>query len=281
MKKILFPTDFSDTASNAFQFAAKIAEALEGELVLLHTFRTPLDYHIPSYMIDEMAEDEERTVMRILDKIIADYYEKNPLSEGKVILTPLAIQGFTAEAIVKTAEMQEADMIVMGTKGATGLEKIFLGSMTATVIDQAKCPVLAVPIKATFDGFKQLIYASDFSPNDFTTISQLRDFGKLFDSKIHCIHVSDDENYFIDDVSFDLMKENYFKEYPNADKMVDFHVLLGTDLKDGLSDAITTYSASLIAMLTRKESFFDRLFSGSDTKNMAYESNIPILAFHE
>ena len=77
------------------------------------------------------------------------------------------------------------------------------------------------------------------------------------------------------------MKDNYFREYPNAEEKVDFHVLLGTDLEDGLKDAITTYSASLVAMITRKESFFNRLFSGSNTKEMAYQSKIPILAFHE
>ncbi|MGB0525738.1 MAG: universal stress protein [Flammeovirgaceae bacterium] len=281
MKKILFPTDFSDHANNAFDFAAKITEALGGELVILHTYRTPLDYHIPAHMIEKMAEDEHKTVTRILEKTIENYQTENPDAKAKMKMTPLAVQGFTSEIIIKSAETYEIDLIVMGTKGATGLEKIILGSMTATVIDQASCPVLAIPLEAKFTGFKQLIYASDFSPHDFNSIQKLRTFATNFDAKIHCIHVSDDENYFIDDVSFDLMRDNYFREYPDAEGKVDFHVLLGEDLEDGLKDAVDTYNAGLIAMTTRKESFLERLFSGSDTKNMAYHTKIPLLAFHE
>ena len=172
MKTILFPTDFSDTAKNAFDYAIRIAEAIEGELLLLHTYRVPLDYHIPSNLLESMAEDEHKTVSKILDALIENYYKAHPEARTKVVMTPLAIQGFTAEVIVKAAETHQADMIVMGTNGASGLEKIFLGSMTATVIEQTKCPVLAVPQKASFEGFKQLIYASDFSPADFQSISQ-------------------------------------------------------------------------------------------------------------
>lgn len=281
MKTILFPTDFSDHATNAFEFAVKVAESLDATLLVLHTYRTPLDYHIPSYMVEKMAEDEHKTIMRILEKTISNFYKQNPEAKTKFEMKPLAVQGFTSEVILESAKAHDVDLIVMGTKGATGLEKIFLGSMTARVIEEAECPVLAIPLGAKYGGFKQLIYASDFSPHDFESIQQLQDFANRFDSKIHCIHVSDDENYFIDDVSFDLMRDNYFREHPNAEEKVDFHVLLGTSLEDGLSDAITTYNASLIAMTTRKESFFERLFSGSDTKNMAYESKIPILAFHE
>ena len=282
MKTILFPTDFSDIANNAFDFAVRITEALQGSLIILHTYRTPLDYHIPANMIEKMAEDEHKTVMRILEKMIENYFEEHSDMKDKVEMKPLAVQGFTSEVVLEAAKGQDVDLIVMGTKGATGLEKIILGSMTATVIEEATCPVLAIPEGAKFNGFKQLVYASDFSPHDFESIKQLQSFGELFDSKIHCVHVSDDENYFIDDVSFDLMRDNYFREYPNAAEKVDFHVLLGTDLDDGLKDAIVTYNASLVAMTTRKESFFERILSGgSDTKNMAFHTKIPLLAFHE
>lgn len=279
MKKLLFPTDFSDTAANAFHYAVNLAEALQAELFILHTFRTPLDYHIPADMIEQMAEDEEKTVNRILHKLIENYKAEHPNTQINMI--PLAVQGFTSEIIVKTAKMQDVDFIVMGTKGASGLEKIILGSMAATVIEEATCPVLAIPAEAQFSPFKQLIYASDFSPHDFESIRQLQNFAGLFDAKIHCIHVSDDENYFVDDVSFDLMRDSYLKAYPNSTDKVDFHVLLGKDLEDGLTDAIDTYQAGLIAMTTSKKTFLERLFSGSDTKEMAYHSKIPLLAFHE
>ena len=77
------------------------------------------------------------------------------------------------------------------------------------------------------------------------------------------------------------MKENYFKSYPEAKEFMDFHVLLEENVQDGIKQAAEAYNADIIAMTYKKESFFERLFSGSDTKKMAYHSKVPLLTFHE
>lgn len=279
MKSILFPTDFSPLADNALIFAGAMAHAMGASIELLHTYRVPLDYPIPASMLDEMDKDEHLMVEKILQNTISKYYEQHPEHKDSVKMTATAIQGFTADVIVENAEAHNHDIIIMGTKGASGLTEILLGSMASSIIDSAKCPVMAIPEKAVFEGIHHLVYASDFSAKDYDSIHQLAAFAKFFDAQTHCIHVSNDEDYFIDDVSFDLMEDQY-KQYFPSDK-VDFKVLLGKGLEDGLAESITGHKADVIAMTTRKRSFLDKLFSRSHTKKMAFHSNVPLLAFHE
>lgn len=281
MKNILFPTDFSDTAENAFRFAIGVAIAFEAHIDLLHTYKVPLDYHIPADLIQKMSRDEEKTVHLMLDKVIKDYFAGYPNARKKITIEPLAVQGFTADKILESAKKRGSDLIVMGTQGASGWSQALVGSMTSSVIERAKVPVLAIPEGAKFNGFQHIVYGSDFSPSDFGTISQLHEFGELFNSKIHCIHIADDDDFFVDDVAFNLMKEKYYEEYPKAKNFVDFKVLLGDDVEDGLKDAVKAYKADLLAMTGRKQNFFERLFGHSDTKRMAYDTEIPLLAFQE
>lgn len=279
MKRILFPTDFSETATNAFAFAVALAKASGATIDLLHTYRIPMDYHIPSELIDSMDKEEYEIVDLLLKQEINQYFEKHPEDVGKVNITQHAVQGFTTDTIIAFAEQHKEDLIVMGTKGASGLAKIFLGSMTAGIIESSKCPVLAIPEKAKFKGIHNLMYASDFSPKDYDSIHQLATFANFFGANVHCVHVSDDNNYFIDDVSFDLMRDEYQGLFPK-DKL-DFKVLLGKDLDDGLVEAIEGHQADIIAMTSRKRGFLEGLLSRSLTKKMAYQSKVPLLAFHE
>jgi nucleotide-binding universal stress UspA family protein len=278
MKKILFPTDFSATAANAFSFASALAQASGASISLLHTYRVPMDYHIPADLVQAMDKDEKETSLHLLERFMDKFYKEFPALDGVLKVDFHAVLGFTSEAIANEAQRLDADLIVMGTKGASGLSEVLLGSMAASVIEEAKCPVLVVPDGAVFSGISNILYASDFSPKDYNTIHQLVDFGKLFKAKTHCVHITNDEDYFIDDVSFDLMKEQYDDIFPK-DK-VDFKVLLGKNMEHGMQEAISAYNANIVAMTTRKRSFLEQLFSPSQTKKMAYHSKIPLLAFH-
>ncbi|MFT6964329.1 MAG: nucleotide-binding universal stress UspA family protein, partial [Flammeovirgaceae bacterium] len=149
------------------------------------------------------------------------------------------------------------------------------------VIERAKVPVLAIPEGTKFNGFKNIVYGSDFSPSDFIKINQLHEFAELFGAKIHVIHIADEDGYFVDDVAFNLMKDKYYEEFPQTKAYLDFKVLLGNDVENGLKDAVKSYKADLLAMTARKQNFFEKLFGKSDTKGMAYDTKIPLLAFQE
>jgi nucleotide-binding universal stress UspA family protein len=279
MKKILFPTDFSPAAANAFRFAAEVALASGASIDLLHTYRVPIDYHIPASLIASIDAEEHEVVDILLQQTIRQYFDAHPGHEGRLQVNPKAVQGFTTDVILNFARTEGHDLIVMGTKGATGLAEVLLGSMTAGIIEDATCPVLAIPEQARFEGVGNVLYASDFLPKDYQSLHQLVAFAQLFGAHTHCVHISDDENYFIDDVSFDLMRDQYEEHFPKD--TVSFKVLLGKGLEDGLMEAVGAHKADVIALTTRKRSFLDRLFSPSRTKRMAYHSKVPLLVFHE
>ena len=260
-------------------FAGAMAHAASASIELLHTYRIPLDYPVSTSMLDEMDDSEQKVIEELLRRTKEQYFEAHPDHRDSVEINTTAIKGFTSDIIVDTAASKDHDIIIMGTKGASGLTEVFLGSMAASVIESSKCPVLAIPEKAKFQGIDHLVYASDFSPKDYQSLHQLAEFAKYFEASTHCIHISDDENYFIDDVSFDLMKDQYEQYFPSD--QVDFNVLLGKGLEDGLQESITGHKADIVAMTTRKRTFLEKLFSRSHTKKMAFHANVPLLAFHE
>lgn len=275
MKKILFPTDFSPAADNALAYALAIAKAQGASLLLMHTYRLPLDYSIPPNIIDMMEKDEHAKVEQALMRYAQGIKEKQDCQDVEV--STLAVQGFTSETIAGTAKSEGADLIVMGTKGASGVAGTLLGSMTSSVIGQAHCPLLVVPESAQYKPVSKILYASDFSPSDYPNIHQLLDFGKKFKASVVCVHISEDEDYFIDDVAFDLMKEQYIEVFPK--EKVEFRVLLGSDLAKGMEEAVEHYGAEMMAMTTYKRSFISRLFSPSQSKKMAIHTKIPLLVF--
>ncbi|MGB5314836.1 MAG: universal stress protein, partial [Robiginitalea sp.] len=141
MKKILVPTDFSPVADNALQYAIEVAAGFKSEIYLYHMYSFDsfnYDGNFPRYdqpYTKKMVREMERTKLKFKEKIT----EKG-----------LSMQTFVEEdsiySLFKTKViMHEINMIVMGSRGASGMTKLFFGSVATTALDMAKVPVLIVP----------------------------------------------------------------------------------------------------------------------------------------
>jgi len=140
IKKILVPVDFSPHARRAQQVAVELAKAFGAEIHLLHAYSLPVtvvgpyDYQIPAAMLAELRESAARR----LDQ------EVKALAGSGVPVTALITEGVPTQAIVDAAERLGADLIVMGTRGLTGLKHVVLGSVAERTIRHARCPVLTL-----------------------------------------------------------------------------------------------------------------------------------------
>jgi nucleotide-binding universal stress UspA family protein len=140
IKKILVPVDFSAHAKKAQSVALEFAKAFGAEVQLLHAYSLPVtvigpyDYQIPASMLAELRESAARR----LDQ------EVKALAGSGVPVTGLITEGIPTQAIVEAAERLGADLIVMGTRGLTGLKHVVLGSVAERTIRHARCPVLTV-----------------------------------------------------------------------------------------------------------------------------------------
>lgn len=273
MKRILFPTDFSETATNAFVHALEFANSIDGELVLLHAFDLPVfdsQYFPENYMlIYESVELSQFEVFKDeLPKLHA-IAEKRNLNSIK--MTHRLMDGGLTFAIAKAIKDDQIDYIIMGTEGATGWSEVLLGTHTTAVISDVSIPVFSIPSKVKFKPIKNIAFTTRFRPKDKTALKNVLEITKKMKAKIKCLYVKTDSS----DVSKETIKE-WEEEFAN--EPLEFHVVLSEDIKESILDFIMFKDIDVLSMLTYKRNFFENLFHHSLTKDCAANLEIPILA---
>lgn len=278
MKKILYPTDFSETAENAFIFALQIADHLGASITTLHAFNKPdvSQIDLPGVLnevyetIDleefESYEDE----IPILRDIATDngYYH--------VPMVHVLEEGAPVSAILRTANKDKADLIVMGATGAGAMEAFFFGTVSGKVLEKAHCPVIVVPNSAEFDGLINHIgIATNFSEYDVLLIEAIRQFQKFIGGHLHVIHINTTD----DADSKDRM--NAFYAPWKGDKNMTCECIDHKDVNDGLEEAIEKLNIDLLAILSHRRTWFDELFEINRAKELSYSSSIPLLVFQQ
>ena len=139
-------------------------------------------------------------------------------------------------------------------------------------------PVLAVPHQATFQGFKNMVFATDFENKDIDSIGLLIEVAKHFNSHIEVVHIMEADNKAqAKQDQFDDYRRHITEQY-GYEKM-DFKLLQWDKVEQRLSIFLKESDADLLALVSKSRSFVDRLFTSSLTKKMAYHTHIPLLAF--
>jgi nucleotide-binding universal stress UspA family protein len=139
-EKILVPVDFSPHSDKAVEAAVELAKAFGGEVHLIHAYSMPVamvgpyDYQIPANILGDLRDSAARRVDQ----------EAKKLADAGVKANALIAEGVPTQVIADAAEQIGADLIVMGTRGLTGLKHAVLGSVTERTIRHAPCPVLTV-----------------------------------------------------------------------------------------------------------------------------------------
>ena len=145
-QKILLPTDGSKFAEKAAQHAIWIASKSGAEIIVLNVIETSSLVGLPAedliVRIKEMLKEEGRRSLERISEMVTEEEKELKIEDIKVTLK--TEEGSPAEAILKTVEKEDVDLVVMGTSGKHGLDRFLLGSVTEKVVRSAKCPVLAV-----------------------------------------------------------------------------------------------------------------------------------------
>lgn len=277
MKRILFPTDFSEAAKSAFVYALNFANALDAEIIILHVYDLPIVDMPPMpettqevFDIVEMHQFESfRDELPELHKI-AEYHNLGHIKMRNVLL-----YGDLVYNINKVCEDEQAELIVMGTKGATGLKETFLGSTTGSVIANTKVPVLGIPAEAKYTPVKSIAFTTQYRDRDNDALLKTIAISKIFDAKLLCLYIKND-----DDPEDIEERINEWKIY-YRDENIDFYNISGDHIEQTILDFIDNQKADLLVMRTHKRGFFESLFHRSLTKKMAYHTNVPLLIYHE
>jgi nucleotide-binding universal stress UspA family protein len=272
MLNILVPTDFSPLSKVAIQYAIRIANQLNGVVTLLHvvTITQPVRVSMHDKMRD-LQDDMIRIAERDLEKLAREAM-KNVTTDRPLQFSVVRGSDFSTE-LMKETQRLKIHLVVMSTKGASGLKKAVVGSNTTSVIQMSEVPVLAVPDKAKFRGFKDIIYACDLQ-NPEKELRTLLTYASRFGSTIHLVHVeaNGDRVDEIEEQLADLLKKLKAKNVCGV-------VLVDRDVEGAIEQYIGVNKADLLAMFTHKVSFYEKLFDKSMTRKVAFHSLVPLLAF--
>lgn len=276
MKKILFPTDFSEAATNAFVHALEFAKTVNGELILLHTFEFPIyDNQFFPQNYNVLFETLQLTQF---DKFKEELPKLHAIAEeldlNHIKMSHRLMDGHLLFNINRAIKEESIDYIVMGTTGATGWEAFFLGTNTSNAIAAVTIPVLSVPLESKFKKIETIGFTTRFRDKDKKALNEVLKFAKKTKAKIKCLYVKSVHS----DVSVATIKqwEEEFKDEP-----IQFSIIPSEEIQDIILDFILFKDIDVLAMLTYKRNFFVELFKPSLTQKFSNSLAIPVLALHE
>lgn len=276
MKKILFPTDFSKAADNAFVFALEMCQNLNSELIVLHVYGLPvISYEgYPSYVMDVYELINLNTFENFRDEIphLREIAERHGF--GSISMSHILEEGDLVAIMKRIVKEEEIDMIVMGTTGASGLEEIFMGSNASAVINKIPLDTLLIPAKAKFGQIKNIGFTTLFRDKDREALKHVVQLAKKMESKVKCLYVKSFESK-VEPVQMEQWEDD-FKNDP-----VEFMVIPGDDINAVVFGFLGQHKIDVLAMLNYKHGFFEGLFKQSLVKQLTFHSKTPLLVIPE
>lgn len=272
MKKILVPTDFSEHANNALKAAASIAKKCDSEILLLHILELPQQgsdsintgTEIPEVMFFKNAA-ENRLIQ----------LASSPILQGLRVSTVLKLDR-TSLGVTKSAEANDADLIVMGSHGASGFKELFIGSNTEKVVRTSQVPVLV--IKEEIEDFKinDFIFASDFSEGMKQPFLKVQKFSKIFGAKLHLLMVNTPNNFKATHVAEEMLN-NFLSDITDKDYVLDTYNDL--TIEKGILNFSDKINADLIGISTHGRKGLAHFFNGSISEDLVNHSKKSVMTF--
>lgn len=278
INKILFPTDFSEVAKNAFRYCLRLADEYEANIQLLHVVYP--EYQVMDVPVMAMQATEDKVegakvlLQSFVDVALLQAQAGQPLRHVPVIKSEVEV-GDPITVISRIAKREEVDMIVMGTRGEHNtLDRLF-GSVTTGVVERAHCSVWVIPEEANYDRIDIAAYATDLrdaDPYHIWKASQLLD---PFHPILHCVHVS--SNGQNGHANMNDLEVFFATNAPTL--QINFHQLRGSSVSETLEEFSDTHDVDVLVMYAPNHTFMERLFSPSETKRMALRTHIPLLLY--
>lgn len=274
MKKILLPTDFSDNAWNAITYALQLYKNEKCNFILLNTY-TPIMYQVefmqssePQFQLMEaVKETSKKKLQDLVEKIETEF--ANPNHHFTTISSFNTLTGEISELY----EGNVMDLIIMGTKGASGVKEVLFGSNTMHVLNNVKCPVIAIPSDFNFERPHELLFPSDYDIefND-QHLDPLIDIANLYNIRINIMHVHYGETLTERQESNRQKLETKFKGIAHL-----FHNIKNKNIPEAITEFQIKTRINLLVMINNKHSFFENLFFKSNIKHIGFHLNVPFM----
>lgn len=273
MKNFLVPIDFSEASHNAAKYAISLGEVLKAKIIFINV--VPVGLLIEDESIQARIAAQQHMV-ETNRELISD--EVKALSKNHLVSTEAYVdEGSPSDLILQMAEDNQVDLIIMGMKGK-GKSNSILGSTTTSVIKKSPFSVLVIPENASYRSVDTICFATDLTSLDETKeIPQLIEIAQKYNSLIRVLHVQKPESTISDQEFINKMKTHF-----TFDKMkYNFNVVEDSNVINGINQFLDENPAEILAMVSRKHTFLERLFGKVHTKQMSQHTRIPLLVLKD
>jgi nucleotide-binding universal stress UspA family protein len=275
MKTLLIPTDFSPAALNAANYAADMALAIGADLFLLHVYQVPVavtDVPLVLLSVDDLKKAAEEKLLKLKTDL-------GHVVSGKLKIATEARLGNTMDELEETCKTINPFAVVMGSTGHSGIERVLFGSTTLTAIKHLTLPVICVPKGKEYGaGIKKIGLACDLKEVEETIpFTAILGFVKELNAEFHVLNV----------------EEHQANEKPGSSEQTallgtavkelnpKFHFIDHGDIEDGINEFAEKNNLDLIIAIPKKHKLLDGIFKPSSTKQLVFESHIPVMCIHE
>lgn len=279
-KKILLPTDFSEYSLNAINYALDLYNDDACHFYVLNAFS------MPSYDVDSLQmlhfemnvfEAKKQEIDNELTELVSKIIQGSGL-KGDHIFDTIATYEDPLVAIKNAIEEYDIDLVIMGTKGETGLQRLVYGSLAVQVMEKSRnCPVLVVPENAKFSTLNEIVFPSSykthFKKRELECLSELSNKSS---ASIRILHIADELELDENQLRHKSMLNEYFEDVIHT-----FHTIEKKDKEIAISNFVEENGIDMIAFINKKHTFLDTIFTHPLVKNITYHTKVPVLVMHD
>jgi nucleotide-binding universal stress UspA family protein len=275
MKTIIVPTDFSPIATNAMNFAADMAVNINASLLLLNVYQVPVSMtDVPVVLVstEELRKSSETKLEEVKDSL-------SHITSGKIKVYTEARMGDVSDELEDVCKRIQPFAVIMGTRGASGIEKILFGSTTLTAIRHLTWPVIVVPPGKEYGtGIKKIGFACDFTKVvENTPIQFIKNMVKEFGAELHVLNVDHENKHFKPETPEESLMLHTLLEDLNP----EYHFINNVDVEDGINEFVEKNNIDLLITIPKKHNLLEGLFKQSSTKQLVTQSHVPVMCVHE
>ena len=272
MKKILVPTDFSEHAGYAIKVAAQIAKKNNGEIVLLHMLE------LPNQAGDALGSGHEIPEIMLFKKMAIEKLEEimnDDCLKGIKVSESIQFES-TYEGVMKVSEVNNIDLIVMGSHGANGFKEMFIGSNAEKIVRNSEVPVLIIKQDEGDFNIEKIVFASDFSAEIKKPFNKVIEFANMFGAELQLLMINTPSSFKPTHIAKDIIKQfasNFSIQKYSA------HIYNDVNVENGILNYVSATNGDIVGMCTHGRKGLAHFFNGSISEDLVNHSTHPVITF--
>ena len=274
MKKILVPCDFSDSAIHAFKFAVEVARNNNAEVALLNVVEIPVVHD--SVMMPALTY-EETYLKEMKDRADKDFNKmKSKWAKDGPKVTTHVVYGAATPTISRFVEENKITLVIMGTKGASGLKEFFVGSNTEKIVRWSPVPVISIKNATKASSIKNIVFPSTLHKDEEDLTMKIKALQEMFKATLHVLYVNTPAKF-----RSDVITRKMLNEFAKRFMLKNFTLNIYNDLSEesGVANFTKDINGDMIAMATHGRRGLSHLMSGSIAEDVVNHLECPILTY--